>query len=301
MNNNLLFLCLAFGVLILSTVTICVAPLINKVHSHFKDWGTLNCQQKKDTYDANKNVYNAVGKKIAKRKVDDCFAHNAMHDLEYTSLIMDVVFGFVCTILGFLHYFDVGKSIEKISGLIGLITGAIIAIMTCIYVGYSASIFNNGVVRNSSDACIGTKLYSNRAYLKWKDGKYTPNYDEDKVSEDTEISCVKYKDLGKKQYNYDSKYYKEFDDHNSEYYNCRDTANFPRTPQKTYGSEKCEYIWDKDGVTNDSVKYKYAHDNWLTAIILSVFIVACGLGLAVFGFLLFKNSGSSTSGHVPVK
>ncbi len=30
MNNNLLFLCLAFGVLILSTVAICVAPLINK-------------------------------------------------------------------------------------------------------------------------------------------------------------------------------------------------------------------------------------------------------------------------------
>jgi len=199
-------------------------------------------------------------------------------------------------ILGFLHYFDVGKSIEKISGLIGLITGAIIAIMTCIYVGYSASIFNNGVIRSSSLI----KLYSNRAYLKWKDGKYRRPYDEDKVTEDSDIQYAKYRDLGKKQYNYDSKYYKEFDDSNSEYQKCKDDT-FSYTQQKTYGSEKCEYIWDKDGVTNDSVKYKYAHDNWLTAIILSVFIVACGLGLAVFGFLLFKNSGSSTSGHVPVK
>ena len=96
-----------------------------------------------------------------------------MHDLEYTSLIMDIVFGFICTTLGLLHFFDVGKSIEKISGLIGLITGAIIAIITCIYVGYSASLFNNGVVRGLY------KLYSNKAYLKWEDGKYVHNYDED--------------------------------------------------------------------------------------------------------------------------
>ena len=57
MNNNLLFLCLAFGVLILSTVTICVAPLINNVHSHFDDWGTNNCQKEKEEYDANKDTY----------------------------------------------------------------------------------------------------------------------------------------------------------------------------------------------------------------------------------------------------
>ena len=44
----------------------------------------------------------------------------------------------------------------------------------------------------------------------------------------------------------------------------------------------------------------YIDDRWLTSIIISVFIVACGIGLAIFGFLLFKNSGGS-SGHVPVK
>ncbi len=103
-----------------------------------------------------------------------------------------------------------------------MITGGIIAIITCIYVGYSAGIFNNGVVRGSGDTCIRHKLYSNRAYLKWKDGKYTHNYDEDKVSEDTEIPCVKYKDLGKKQYNYDSKYYKDYRDSKSEVSQCTD-------------------------------------------------------------------------------
>ena len=297
MNNNLLFFCLAFAVLILSAVTICVAPLINKTSSHFDDWGNLNCQKEKDTYDYNEknNGYTTDGlKKSAKREVDQCYNKNAMHDLEYTSLIMDIVFGFICTTLGLLHYFDVGKSIEKISGLIGLITGAIIAIITCIYVGYSASLFNNGITGLD-------KLYPNKAYLKWEDGKYVHNYDEDKVSDDPDIVYAKYRDLGKKQYNYDSDLHKSLQDSDSEASGCQRHDYTSYTNRQKYGSKDCEYIWETS-ISNVSVDYKYAYDRWLTAIILSVFIVACGLGLVVFGFLLFKNSGSSGgSGHVPVK
>lgn len=120
MNNNLLFLCLALGVLFLSAVTICVAPIINGTLNN--NWGNENCQRKKDIYDynENKNLFqNDKAKKYDKKKVNECYNHNAMHDLEYTSLIMDIVFGFICALLGLLHYFDVGKSIEKISGLIG--------------------------------------------------------------------------------------------------------------------------------------------------------------------------------------
>jgi hypothetical protein len=290
MNNNLLFFCLAFAILILSAVTICVAPLINKVdNSLFGSWGTQNCQKEKDEY--NKKTYTTdVAKKIAKRHVDECFNKNAMHDLEYTSLIMDIVFSFICSILGFLHYFGEGKSIEKISGLIGLITGAIIAIITCIYVGYSASVFNNGIVTNLD------KLYSNKAYYKLDGGQYKPNYDVNKISEDPEIIWAKYRDLGKKQYNYDSEYYKLSQDSNSKVNKCTTTSS-------TYDSKPCEYVWDSNKIqNNNSIDYKYAHDRWLTTIILSVFIVACGIGLAIFGFFLFKNSGSSSSsGHVPVK
>ena len=297
MNNNLLFFCLAFAVLIVSAVTICVAPLINKTHSDFYNWGTKNCKKEKDTYDYNEkiNYYTTDGrKKSAKRAVDQCYSENAMHDLEYTSLIMDIVFGFICTTLGLLHYFDVGKSIEKISGLIGLITGAIIAIITCIYVGYSASLFNNGVTGVN-------KLYPNKAYLKWKDGKYVHNYDENKISDDPDIKYAKYRDLGKKQYNYDSDLYKSLQDSNSEASGCKYDTITIYTTRKQYSSKDCEYIW-RTSISNNSVENKYAYDRWLTAIILSVFIVACGLGLAVFGFLLFKNPGSSgSSGHVPVK
>jgi len=134
-----------------------------------------------------------------------------------------------------------------------------------------------------------------KAYLKWKDGKYRPNYDEDKVNDDPDIAFAKYRDLGKKQYNYNSEYYKLYQDHNSEIYTCRNPSSL--TSQK--GS--CEYIWSGPPVYTSTITHKYVYDRWLTSIIISVFIVACGLGLAVFGFLLFKNSGSSSSGHVPVR
>ena len=295
MNNNLLFLCLAFAVLILSAVTIIVAPLINSADSNLlSNWGTQNCQQQKDEYDyKNKNnKYTSEGlKKVAKRQVDECFSQNAMHDLEYTSLIMDLAFGFICTILGFLHYYEVGKQIEKISGLIGLITGAIIAIITCIYVGYSASLFNNGVERNLD------KLYSNKAEYKWKDGKYTHNYDESKISDDPDVKHPRYRDVGKKQYNYNSEYYILYRVTGSDVKTCVTSITNANAKTK-YRS--CDYIWSGGEENNLSITYKYMHDRWLTSIIISVFIVACGIGLAIFGFLLFKSSGGS-SGHVPVK
>ena len=66
-----------------------------------------------------------------------------MNDLEYTSLIMDLILGFICFILGLLHYFEIGKYFEKITGIIGIASGAIGFILTIIYVGYSGYIFDN--------------------------------------------------------------------------------------------------------------------------------------------------------------
>ena len=102
--------------------------------------------------------------------------------------------------------------------LIGLITGAIIAVITCIYVGYSASLFINRVTNIY-------KLYPNKAYLKWKDGKYRSDYDEEKAKDDPDIAKAKYRDLGKKQYNYNSEYYKLYKDRSSEINTCSNPAS----------------------------------------------------------------------------
>ena len=218
MNNSLFFLCCALGVLILSAVIICVAPIINGVDTTaniMNGWGNLNCKYRKDEYDYNKDhsSWSEVRKKIEKRRVDECYKHNAMHDLEYTAFIMDVSFGFICSILGLLLYFEVAKSIEKYIGLIGTIAGAIILIITIIYVGYSANIFDNDYIRNSNYQ----KLYSNGAEYKWDGSNFVHDYDEKKqTDEDSDIQYIKFKDLGKKQYNYNTKFHKSILDPNSE-------------------------------------------------------------------------------------
>ena len=305
MNNNLFFLCCSLAVLIISAIIICVAPIINKVDTSdqiMKGWGNFNCKYRKDEYDYNNdhNVYTtAVQKKIAKRLVDECYKHNAMHDLEYTAFIMDVTFGFICSILGLLHYFEVGKSIQKYTGLIGTLAGAIILIITIIYVGYSANIFDNDYVRRSITGSYISKLYSNRAILKWKDGKYVFNYDKDKLTDDPDIQYIKFKDLGKKQYNYNTKFHKSILDPNSELNKCKEGfSSF--TTQVDNNGFKCEYYWRSTTGEETSITNKYLYDRWLTTIILGVLVAACGTRLAIFGVLLFLNGDSSSSGHTPV-
>ena len=82
----------------------------------------------------------------------------------FHSLIIDIVLGSVCCLLGLLHYFDIGKYCLKITGIIGLATGVIGLVLTVIYLGYSSYIFNN----DYSDETI---LYDNGAILKLVDGK----------------------------------------------------------------------------------------------------------------------------------
>jgi len=43
--------------------------------------------------------------------------------------------------LGLLHYFDVGKPFQKVTGIIGLVTGIIQFVLTLVYVYYSGYIF----------------------------------------------------------------------------------------------------------------------------------------------------------------
>ena len=58
-------------------------------------------------------------------RINVCKRENAIHDLEYTSLMFDVIVGTLCSILGLLHYLDYGKYFEKITEIIGLSSGVI--------------------------------------------------------------------------------------------------------------------------------------------------------------------------------
>lgn len=295
---------MACSLLTLSIITINIAPMISKSGSEdiFKDWSTANCQllSDKDKREKDNGGYSSKPEEEReKRKINECGNHKLMYGFEIAAFVIDVSLGFVCSLLGLIHFLEPGKDFEKISGLIGLIVGIISAIITIIYVAISGVIFNTEPIRGK------TILYPNQASLHWNGNKYIYDYDTEAAKEDLDIPHINYKDLGKIQYNYDSELFKASKDLNSEYSNCQkssddfDSLGSPETYTIDSQTKECNYIWKTNQLNTDS-KYKYLYDRWITSIILSVFISACGLGLAIFGFLLFKGSSNSASSPSPL-
>ena len=132
-----------------------------------------------------------------------------MFGLGYSSYIIDVSLEFICTILGLLHFFDVGKYFQKYSGIIGLVTGMVGFILTLVYIIYSEYIFTKDLTLNyDNDTYSGNHSLN----LKWN-GAFA-ELDGDKFKcifykKDEQNSIYdKYNDLGKKSFNYEKK--KEF-------------------------------------------------------------------------------------------
>ena len=140
MNKTVIFLFIAIAVLIFSIICVSVAPIMNDILGKFTRWGKFNCK-----YYADQAKYSdSLDEKFKEEKLRNlCYRQNAMYGLEYSSFIIDLGLGFICAQLALLHYFQIGKSFEKITGLIGLIGGGIGFILTLVYVCFSGYIFNN--------------------------------------------------------------------------------------------------------------------------------------------------------------
>ena len=299
MNANLFFLIFACCLFSISVITITIAPIVSKAHTSFFDgWGTTNCQILEDDLDFKKSVgefeeYRNV-LTIEERIVDECRYHNTMYSLEYSAMIIDVSLGFIVAFLALINYIEPGNNFKPITGILGLATGVICLVITGVYLGYSSYIFDNQTVRTIQ------KLYSNKAAFKWNGQKYVPDYDEKEALSDNDEKYIRVKDLGKKQYNYDSEIYQASKDTRSEYSGCQSGG----TPNDvmTYNGKTCEYVWQ--GAQNDSVENKFLYDRWLTTIIFSALICVLGIGLGLFGFLVFNQEagqiGSETPKAVPI-
>ena len=219
-----------------------------------------------------------------------------MYGLEHASFILDVILGFLCLILGLLHYFDVGKPFEKVTGIIGLATGIIQFILTLVYICYSGYIFtndgpeSNSLLKADKDGVIAT----------WDDSKNL--YKCDYYDKDDKYSIyAKYNDLGKKIYNYDKDYYQAENtdkvkkcvfsstiEHFDEA--CESGDGYVKGTDSTNKQQDCDKLYSISFTTD--VENKYLYDRWVTTIIFACFIIACDIGLAIFGFFLFKSDGS---------
>ena len=318
MNKGLIFLCLSCGILFLTIVTICNAPIITHTIDA-DDWGVQNCQYYADnrkSIEDNKDLTKDQKDKQLESNDKEkhlCDRKKAMYGLEYAALILDLVFGFSCTLLSLLHFFGVGKSFEKLTGIIGLICGVIGFIFTLIYIIYSGYIFTN------DEPGKIPKLEKNREIAKWNgdENKYECIFYE---KEDDDLIYIKWNDLGKKQYNYHKDF--SFPDENSKYEACSyidfwgdmtiptEYQSGERPSMKEFCrrnffsltktlADNCDYLFYSDGDL-DGVGNKYIYDKWVTSLIFGCIIILLNLGLAVFGFLMFKESGGS-SGPVTIQ
>ena len=276
------FICasIAFG---LSVISICIAPIINNYIGG--EWGNKNCAFISDEYDYDKkNTPNPT-----ERQKSDL-------NEQKRQLICDVFFGGVCALLGLLHYLEVGKTIEKKTGLLGIIAGTIGFVLTLVYVIFSAYIFNNDYYYETNN--YKEKLFPNGAYVKYNGYKYIHNYDEEKVPDDPNIKYIKYNEIGQKQYNYDHDLYINSLDHTTTsngIYRCRNPIFDENTPHST---SNCDYIW-KSLTINSDIKMKYIYDRWITTLIFCVLIAILNAGIILFGFFLFTQS-ESNPGSTPI-
>ena len=318
MNKTLLFLILATCTVIISVTVISIAPNINNVHGLSQTWATQNCEIIADRIKLLKDDITTL-----KKMKHLCYRERAMHNMEYATFIINIILGFVCADLALIHYLGYGKDFEIKTGVIGFIAGIIGFILTLVYVCYSGYIFTNdvaflditisGTSINYDDDETVEKLYSNGARYKWKSeedpndpdnkdyGKYVTKYENDREDYSNKI---RYKDLGKKQYNYKSKYYKKYKNYNEKEEDenkCPDPIDVDpllnpdplnmRAKYKKNGDDFCEYIY---ALPNEEIRNKKVFDKWLSSLILACVVLLTNLGVAVFGLLHCANFGVSS-------
>ena len=255
-----------------------------------------------------------------------------MIGLEYSAFNFNIVFGFTCALLGLFNYLKIGN-LGKIIGIIGLGSGVIGFVLTLVYIIYSGIIFTQDVVdkqftyyssryssvpSNPSNTYKLKKIRGDGAYVKWdesKKGYVCLYYKKDKP----DSLYLKYSDYGNKHLNYRTKdeyaekekNYKFMPNNGClgpytlyTYAECKrrdELDNLVDPKQEYYDSDsnldnkkgECDYLYYFDSGADNSKRNIY--DRWVTTIVLGCFIFVLDLGLAIFGFLIFKDGGSSGS------
>ena len=260
-------ICLLLSVVIVafSVISLSSGPIINKTIPQSTGWAYGNCQYYADQEEKATDLNNQYS---THREKTLCRRRKAMYGLEYASFIFDVICGFVCTLLFFLRYLNIGKGTDKNTGLVGLITGVVGFVLTFLYFVYSAYIFTNDTYKDENDNEI-TKLFPNGASVT---GTGVKPYQNDK---DDDAEFIKYYELGQKQYNYDTEYARLYTSSGDTSYDCH---------ENNYALHDCDYGYHQPSY---EIKNKYLYDKWVNTLIFSFFISVCNIGLIIFGLLLF--------------
>ena len=301
MGKGLLFFCCACCILVLTIVNLSIGPIVSGTVTNFtqQNWGTLNCEGKKDDWDDEKDRGTKTDDEIKydeEYEYNKCIREKGMHDMEYTAFIFDIVIGFICGLIGLLHLFDLKKDFVSNTGLIGLICGIIGFALTFVYVVFNGLVYTTVYVEDSTYS-QGNNFYKRNGdyvFAEKEGDKYKCLYFDDKYN--TKSIFPYLSDLGKKQYNYDKDASNTIDSNcklgsstNDPDYatTCATAETFSLVASTNFGGcEKLYIDYTFDGVENKDIS-----DRFLTTLILSLVVCLASIGLALFGFLLFRTPG----------
>ena len=284
MSKGLIFFCCSCAILLFTIINLSVGPIIHgKVNN---DWGTANCEYLKDKYDKSpqKDDVLKYGDEWAK---DECIRKKAMHDMEYTSFIFNAVIGYVCATLGLLHLFDVKKEFVSKTGLIGLGCGIVGFVFSFVYV-----ILNGLVYTTYYDDSNLYKRDSDGVFAEKKGNDYECIYFDSEHN--THALIAKYSDLIQKQYNYDKDLIESLAKINGACKTTYSPSDCGSDGKISPTIPNCDKLYIDDyssGSSTFEVTNKDLSDRFLTTLLLSLFVCLANIGLAIFGFLLFRTPG----------
>jgi len=301
MSKGLIFFCCACAILLFTIINLSVGPIISGKVGHDVDqngdefyWGTADCAYYKDEYDKYESSLSGDQLKYTLGWYkDECIRKKAMHDMEYTSFIFNAVIGYVCATLGLLHLFEVKKEFVSKTGLIGLGCGIVGFVFSFVYVILNGLVYTTYYNYNGGD--IIYKRDSDGVFAEKKGSYYECIYFDSEHND--HALYAKYSDLIQKQYNYDKDLKEEYE--NNIPSGCKidpsliQWGNDGKVVTYTSCSKDKLYVddYDQNLKIGLSVTNKDISDRFLTTLILSLFVCLANIGLAIFGFLLFRTPG----------
>ena len=213
MGKGCLFFWCSYCIFVLTIINLSIGPIINNTASQFfkEDFGTLNCKRTKDVWKNAKDVLKVRGAFIRYNQLYDyiaCSFKKGMHFQEYISFIFDLIIGFICGLLGLFHLYDIKKEFVPITGLIGLICGIVGTVVTCFYVVFNAVVYRIVYVRIDENSIY--KRDGDYAYAENQGNNFKCFYYDDNLNSNSKYAFIS--NLGKKQYNYEKKWYKDIEE-----------------------------------------------------------------------------------------
>ena len=282
------FVC-ACTILVFTIINLSLGPCINSTVKTIsrESWALNNCAKEEDDYESAKERNPNMSddkKEEYEKSIRECKNKKAMHNMEYTSCIFNVVISFICILLG-IH--GLQKELIPKTGMIGMGCGVVGFILTFVYVIY------NGVVSTNYYPNPNYKTDGKGAFAEFDGNKYKCFYFKKKG--DTDALYAKYADLVKSQYNYNKDLDDEFKKEGLKK-SCEATKDTVLscakdeyiTSTKKHDGKQCPYLYYHYGYTD--YNNRDIGSRFLTLLILSIFILLCYCGLIFSGFMIMKES-----------